>query len=75
MNVDVAVSFNIFQDSFKIGAGQPNSSVRGAADRCFSPCTVNQFIAGELAKRTLVQPVRISEECSSRMVVVSEHKL
>ena len=75
MNVDVAVSFNIFQDSFKIGAGQPNSSVRGAADRRSWLSAINQFIAGELAKRTLVQPVRISEGCSSRMVVVSEHKL
>ena len=75
MNVDVAVSFNIFQDSFKIGAGQPNSSVRGAADRGFSLSMINEFINGELAKRTLVQPVRISEECSSRMVVVREHKL
>ena len=75
MNVYVAVSFNVFQDSFKIGAGQPNSSVRGAADRCSLLPTINQFIAGELAKRTLVQPVRISEGCSSRMVVVREHEL
>ena len=63
MNVDVAVSFIIFQDSFKIGAGQPNSSVRGAADRFSLLLRINQFIAGELAKRTLVQPVRISEGC------------
>ena len=75
MNVYVAVSFNVFQDRFKICAGQPNSSVCGAADRLFSLSTINQIIAGELAKRTLVQPVRISEECSSRMVVVREHEL
>ena len=75
MNVYVAVSFNVFQYSFNICAGQPNSSVRGAADRCFPLSTTNQIIAGELAKRTLVQPVRISEECSSRMVAVREHEL
>ena len=75
MNVDVAMSFNIFQDSSKIGAGQPNSSVLGAADSFSLLSRINQSIDGELAKRSLVQPVRISEGCSSRMVVVSEHKL